>query len=143
MELRIEVEGDLVIDDHHTVEDTGLALGEALRQALGDRRGLARYGFTVPMDETLATCALDLSGRPGLFFKGSFSRDKVGELATEMVPHFFHSLVQTLGATLHISVEGVNAHHQVEGVFKAVAKTLQAAIQATGSGSIPSTKGAL
>jgi imidazoleglycerol-phosphate dehydratase/histidinol-phosphatase len=143
MELNISVKGDLVIDDHHTVEDTGLALGEALRQALGDRRGVARYGFTVPMDETLASCALDLSGRPGLFFKGSFSRDKVGELSTEMVPHFFQSLVQTLGATLHISVEGVNAHHQVEGIFKAVAKTLQAAIRLTGEESVPSTKGSL
>ena len=143
MELSIRVLGDLEIDDHHSVEDTGLALGEALRQALGDRRGLARYGFTLPMDETLASCALDLSGRPGFFFKGSFSREKVGELSTEMVPHFFNSLVQTLGATLHISLDGVNAHHQVEGVFKAVAKTLQAAIRETGDQSIPSTKGAL
>lgn len=143
MELVIDVEGDLEVDDHHTVEDTGLALGEALRQALGDLRGVARYGFTLPMDESLASCALDLSGRPSLVFKGTFTREKVGELATEMVPHFFQSLSQSLGATIHITVEGVNAHHQVEGVFKAVAKSFRAAIQSTGESSIPSTKGAL
>ena len=143
MELAVSVKGDLVIDDHHSVEDTGLALGEALRQALGDIRGVARYGFTLPMDESLASCALDLSGRPCLVFKGSFSREKVGELATEMVPHFFQSLSQTLRATIHISVEGQNAHHQVEGVFKAVAKSFRAAIQATGESGVPSTKGTL
>ncbi|MDA3912705.1 bifunctional histidinol-phosphatase/imidazoleglycerol-phosphate dehydratase HisB [Oleiagrimonas sp.] len=140
--LSLVCEGDLHVDEHHTVEDSALALGQALRQALGDKRGIGRYGFTVPMDETLASAALDLSGRPWFEFEGHFPRDKVGELSTEMVPHFFRSLCETLGANLHLSVRGENAHHMVEGCFKAVARTLCQAVRREGD-ALPSTKGSL
>jgi len=140
--LALSCEGDLHVDEHHTVEDSALALGQALRQALGDKRGIGRYGFTAPMDETLASAALDLSGRPWFEFQGSFPRERVGELSTEMVPHFFRSLCETLGANLHLSVRGENAHHMVEGCFKAVARSLRQAVRREGD-ALPSTKGAL
>jgi imidazoleglycerol-phosphate dehydratase/histidinol-phosphatase len=134
--------GDLHVDEHHTVEDCGLALGQALRQALGDKRGIARYGFTLPMDEALASAALDLSGRPCFVFEGAFPRERVGGLPTEMVPHFFRSLCETLGANLHLSVRGDNAHHMVEACFKATARTLRQAVRREGD-ALPSTKGTL
>ncbi len=140
--LRLHCDGDLQVDEHHTVEDSALALGQALRQALGDKRGIARYGFTVPMDETLASAALDLSGRPWFEFNGRFPRDKVGELSTEMVPHFFSSLCETLGANLHLQVRGENTHHMVEACFKATARCLRQAIRREGD-ALPSTKGSL
>ncbi|KGI77956.1 bifunctional histidinol-phosphatase/imidazoleglycerol-phosphate dehydratase HisB [Oleiagrimonas soli] len=140
--LTLTCEGDLHVDEHHTVEDSALALGQALRTALGDKRGIGRYGFTLPMDETLASAALDLSGRPWFEFDGDFPRERVGELSTEMVPHFFRSLCETLGANLHLSVRGENAHHMVEGCFKAVARTLRQALRREGD-ALPSTKGAL
>jgi imidazoleglycerol-phosphate dehydratase/histidinol-phosphatase len=140
--LALSCEGDLHVDEHHTVEDSALALGQALRQALGDKRGIGRYGFTAPMDETLASAALDLSGRPWFEFQGSFPREHVGELSTEMVPHFFRSLCETLGANLHLSVRGENAHHMVEGCFKVVARSLRQAVRREGD-ALPSTKGAL
>ena len=140
--LALSCQGDLHVDEHHTVEDSALALGQALRQALGDKRGIGRYGFTAPMDETLASAALDLSGRPWFEFQGSFPRERVGELSTEMVPHFFRSLCETLGANLHLSVRGENAHHMVEGCFKAVARSLRQAVRREGD-ALPSTKGAL
>lgn len=140
--LALTCEGDLHVDEHHTVEDSALALGQGLREALGDKRGIVRYGFTLPMDESLASAALDLSGRPWFEFEGGFPRERVGELSTEMVPHFFRSLCETLGANLHLAVRGDNAHHMVEGCFKAVARTLRQAVRREGD-ALPSTKGAL
>ena len=140
--LKLRCEGDLQVDEHHTVEDSALALGACLRQALGDKRGIARYGNSVPMDETRVDVALDLSGRPWFEFQGRFPRERVGELPTELVPHFFRSLAETLGATLHLQVEGENAHHMVEGCFKAVARSLRQAFARQGD-VLPSTKGAL
>jgi imidazoleglycerol-phosphate dehydratase/histidinol-phosphatase len=140
--LELRCDGDTQIDEHHTVEDCALALGQALKQALGDKRGIGRYGFTVPMDEALATAALDLSGRPYFVFEGSFPRERVGGLPTELVPHFFRSLCETLGANLHLSVRGDNAHHMVEACFKVVARALRQALRREGS-ELPSTKGTL
>ncbi len=140
--LAVSCAGDLHIDEHHTVEDTALALGQALRQALGDKRGIARYGFTLPMDEALATAALDFSGRPYFVFEGVFPRERVGELPTELVPHFFRSLCESAGLNLHLAVKGDNAHHMVEACFKAVARALRQAVRRDGE-ALPSTKGAL
>ncbi len=140
--LAIRAEGDLHIDEHHTVEDTALALGQALREALGDKRGIGRYGFTLPMDETLASAALDFSGRPYLVFEAAFRRERVGDLPTELVPHFFRSLCDAAGLNLNLRVQGENDHHQVEACFKAVARALRQAIRRDGV-ELPSTKGAL
>ena len=141
-DLNLTVKGDLHIDEHHTVEDVGLALGAALKKALGDKVGIGRYGFTLPMDETLASAAVDLSGRAHFKFEGKFPREAVGGLPTEMVPHFFRSLSDALGATLHLSVKGENAHHMVEACFKAVGRALRPAFTLSGAG-LPSTKGTL
>ena len=140
--LRLRCSGDLHIDEHHTVEDCALALGQALREALGNKRGLARYGFVLPMDEAQATATLDLSGRPYFVFEGAFARERVGDLPTELVPHFFHSLCQAGGITLHLAVRGDNAHHQVEACFKAVARALRMALRREGD-ALPSSKGVL
>ncbi|WP_266158916.1 bifunctional histidinol-phosphatase/imidazoleglycerol-phosphate dehydratase HisB [Dyella silvatica] len=140
--LQLNCDGDTHIDEHHTIEDCALALGQALKQALGDKRGIGRYGFTLPMDESQASAALDLSGRPYFVFEGSFPRERVGEVPTELVPHFFRSLCETLGANLHLAVHGENAHHMVEACFKVVARTLRQAIRREGS-ELPSTKGSL
>lgn len=140
--LRLRARGDTQVDEHHTVEDCALALGEALRRALGDRRGIGRYGFSVPMDESEATALIDLSGRPACVFDGTFPRDRVGGLPTELVPHFFASLAETTGAAVHVAVRGANAHHMVEACFKAAGRALRAALRRDGGG-IPSTKGVL
>ncbi|QLH43250.1 MAG: bifunctional histidinol-phosphatase/imidazoleglycerol-phosphate dehydratase HisB [Coxiellaceae bacterium] len=140
--LQLQVAGDLHVDEHHTVEDTALALGQALRQALGDKLGIQRYGFCLPMDEAMANIALDLSGRPYFVFTGQFNREQVGGLATELVPHFFRSLAESLAATLHIQVQGENAHHMIESIFKAVGRALRQAFAKQGH-ELPSTKGAL
>jgi len=140
--LELECEGDLEIDEHHTVEDCALALGEAMDRALGDRRGIGRYGFVLPMDESLAQVAVDLSGRPALVFEAEFPRDRVGEFPTEMVRHFFASLSQSLRAALHLQVRGENTHHMIEALFKGAGRALRPALARQGS-ELPSTKGML
>jgi imidazoleglycerol-phosphate dehydratase / histidinol-phosphatase len=135
-------EGDLEVDEHHTVEDCALALGEALRRALGSKAGLARYGFLLPMDESRAQVAIDLSGRAYALFDGRFGRESVGGLPTELVPHFFRSLAESLGAAIHVSVTGENSHHMVEASFKGVGRALRMALRREGF-DLPSTKGVL
>ncbi|MCS6948287.1 MAG: bifunctional histidinol-phosphatase/imidazoleglycerol-phosphate dehydratase HisB [Steroidobacteraceae bacterium] len=140
--LRLACRGDLHVDEHHTVEDCALALGAALREALGDKKGIGRYGFLLPMDEARAQVALDLSGRPYTVFVGRFPRPQVGGLPTELVPHFFRSLADALGAALHIEVSGENTHHMVESCFKGVGRALRMALARSGA-DLPSTKGSL
>lgn len=140
--LTLRCAGDLEVDEHHTVEDSAICLGAALREALGDRKGIARYGFVLPMDESQARVALDLSGRAAFRFKGKFSRDQVGGLPTELVPHFFQSFAESLGAALHVKIKGENNHHMVEACFKAVGRSLRQAIHIE-STELPSTKGLL
>lgn len=134
--------GDLHIDEHHTVEDVAICLGTALREALDDKRGIGRYGFLLPMDESEAQVAIDLSGRGNLVFDAKFPRDNVGKLSTEMVRHFFLSLSDALGAAIHVRVTGENTHHMVEACFKGVGRALRQAIRVENS-DLPSTKGML
>ncbi len=140
--LTLSCDGDLEVDEHHTVEDVALALGKAFNEALGDKRGIGRYGFTLPMDEARAQVALDLAGRAVFRFDGQFPRDAVGGLPTEMVVHFFRSLSDSLGAALHITVDGDNTHHIVEACFKATGRALRQAKTRVGT-ELPSTKGTL
>jgi len=141
-QLQLTCRGDLHIDEHHTVEDCALALGEGLRQALGDKSGIGRYGFLLPMDESEAQVAIDLSGRAYFVFEGRFARPEVGALPSELVPHFFRSLAQSLGAALHLSVRGENTHHMIEACFKGVGRALRPALRREGY-DLPTTKGAL
>ncbi|RIK15067.1 MAG: bifunctional histidinol-phosphatase/imidazoleglycerol-phosphate dehydratase [Acidobacteria bacterium] len=142
--MTVRCDGDLHIDEHHTVEDVALAVGEALRVALGDKRGIGRYGFTAPMDEAQASAAVDLSGRPYFRYEGTFGRPTVGEFPTEMVEHFWRSFADALRCTLHLSVTGENTHHQIEVGFKAVARALRQALARQGDATeLPSTKGVL
>lgn len=146
VDLEVEAEGDLEVDEHHTVEDVGIVLGQALSRALGERRGIRRYGFLLPMDESLARVALDLGGRSCLVFRAEFGRERVGDLPTELVEDFLKALADHLGATLHVTVEyGRNEHHKIEAIFKALGRSLRAAVERDPrlEGEIPSTKGAL
>jgi imidazoleglycerol-phosphate dehydratase/histidinol-phosphatase len=140
--LDLECRGDLHVDEHHTIEDCALALGEALRRALGDKRGIRRYGFLLPMDEARAQVAIDLSGRAYAVFEGRFGREQVGGLPSELVPHFFRSLGDALGAAIHVKVEGDNTHHMIEACFKGVGRALRDAFRRE-HGDVPSTKGVL
>ena len=140
--LALQCRGDRHIDEHHTVEDTALCLGKAIGDALGEKRGIGRYGFLLPMDESEARVSLDLSGRAAFSFSAAFPRDQVGELSTEMVEHFFRSLSAALGAALHVAVNGDNTHHMIEACFKGVGRTLRQACARAGT-ELPSTKGTL
>ncbi len=140
--LTLECTGDLHIDPHHTIEDCAIVIGTALRKALGDKRGIGRYGFVVPMDEAEAACSIDLSGRTYLKFNGNFSSPMLGDLPTDLIEHVFRSFAENLAATLHISVKGENTHHMVEACFKALGRTLRQAIAVDGS-ELPSSKGIL
>lgn len=147
IDLKVKAVGDLHIDQHHTTEDTGIAVGEAVAQALGEKRGITRYGTAyAPMDETLTRCALDISGRPWLVFKAEFATPRLGEWDTELIEHWFHSFSQAGGITLHIeNLYGQNNHHIVESCFKALARALRqaVAIDPRKADAIPSTKGIL
>jgi len=142
MDLWLNTEGDLEVDEHHTVEDTALALGSALRQALGNKKGLSRYGFHVPMDDSRAGCIVDFGGRPYLDWEVSFHREKVGDMPTELVEHFFRSLADEARCNIHISAKGKNEHHKIEAIFKAFARAIRMAVrQDTTDVSLPTTKG--
>ncbi len=144
-DLRVRVRGDLHIDEHHTVEDTALALGEAYRRALGDKRGISRYGFLLPMDDALAQVALDFSGRPWLVWNAEFRRERVGDVPTELFSHFFKSFSDAALCNLNVKVEGDNEHHKIEAIFKAFAKAIKGAVRRDINqlGNLPSTKGVL
>lgn len=142
VDLEINARGDLHIDEHHTIEDTALALGEAFRQALGDKRGIERYGFCLPMDDCLAQVALDFGGRPWLVWDAEFKREKIGDVPTEMLMHFFKSFSDAAKCNLNIKAEGQNEHHKIEAIFKAFAKSIKMAIKKEGN-QLPTTKGVL
>lgn len=143
-DLTIQVKGDLEVDEHHTIEDTALALGEALKKAIGDKRGIERYGFYLPMDDCLCSVALDFGGRPWLVYQADFKREYVGDLPTEMLLHFFKSLSDAAAMNLNIKAEGDNEHHKIEGIFKALAKAIKMAVKRDiYQYELPSTKGVL
>lgn len=144
IDLTVRVKGDLEVDEHHTIEDTAIALGEALLKALGDKRGIERYGYCLPMDDCLCSVALDFGGRPWLVWDAAFHREKVGDMPTEMFLHFFKSLSDTARMNLNIKAEGTNEHHKIEGIFKALARSIKMAIRRDiYRYELPSTKGAL
>ncbi len=144
LDLKIETHGDLHIDEHHSIEDTALALGEAFAKALGDKRGIERYGFTLPMDDALAQVALDFGGRPWLVWEATFKRERIGEMPTEMFLHFFKSFSDAARCNLNIRVEGENEHHKIEAIFKAFAKALKMSVKRDmNNRELPTTKGIL
>ncbi len=143
-DLRVRVKGDLHIDEHHTIEDTALALGDAFGQALGDKRGLARYGFCLPMDDALAQVAIDFGGRPWLVWEATFNREKIGDMPTEMFYHFFKSFSDAARCNLNIKVEGNNEHHKIEAIFKGFARAIKMATRRQAiDAQLPTTKGML
>lgn len=142
LDLHLETKGDLHIDEHHTIEDTALALGETFVKALGDKRGTERYGFCLPMDDVLAQVALDFGGRPWLVWEAEFKREKIGEMPTEMFYHFFKSFSDAARCNLNIKAEGQNEHHKIEGIFKAFAKSVKMAVRRDPNNQeLPTTKG--
>lgn len=144
MDLNIQVKGDLHIDEHHTIEDVAITLGEAMHQALGDKRGIERYGFLLPMDDCLAQVAIDFGGRSWLVWDAEFKREKIGEMPTEMFYHFFKSFSDAAKCNLNIKAEGTNEHHKIEAVFKAFAKAIKMAVRRdVNNMQLPSTKGVL
>ncbi|MGN7758444.1 bifunctional histidinol-phosphatase/imidazoleglycerol-phosphate dehydratase HisB [Chryseobacterium sp. 22532] len=144
LDLKIKVKGDLNVDEHHTIEDTGIALGEAFLKALGNKKGIERYGFLLPMDDCLAQAAIDFGGRPWIVWDVDFKREKIGDVPTEMFFHFFKSFTDSSKSNLNIKAEGSNEHHKIEAVFKAFAKAVKMAVnQSDSSFNLPSTKGSL
>ena len=144
LDLTVHVKGDLQVDEHHTIEDTALALGECIRKALGDKRGIERYGYCLPMDDCLCQVALDFGGRPWLVWDAEFKREKIGDMPTEMFFHFFKSLSDEARMNLNVKAEGVNEHHKIEGIFKALARSIRmAARRDVYHYEIPSSKGSI
>ena len=143
LDLSVTVNGDLGIDEHHTIEDTALALGEAFVHALGSKKGIARYGFVLPMDDCLAQVAIDFGGRPWLVWETDFKRERIGEMPTEMFMHFFKSFCDAAKCNLNIKAEGQNEHHKIEAIFKAWARAIRMAVLQTHDGQLPTTKGIL
>ena len=143
MDLEVLVRGDLEVDEHHTMEDVALALGSAFAQALGNKKGIERYGFLLPMDDCLAQVALDFGGRSWLVWDVDFQRESIGEVPTEMFYHFFKSFCDTAKCNLNIQANGDNEHHKIESIFKAFARSIRMAKALTGGDRIPSTKGVL
>ena len=143
IDLNIKVKGDLQIDEHHTVEDVAIALGEAFLKALGGKKGIERYSFVLPMDDCLAQVALDFGGRPWLVWDVNFTREKVGEMPTELFFHFFKSFSDNAKCNLNIKAEGQNEHHKIEAIFKAFAKAIKLAVKQTDNFNLPTTKGSL
>ncbi len=143
IDLKIKAEGDLSVDEHHTIEDVGIALGQTFAKALGSRKGIERYGFLLPMDDSLASVAVDFGSRPWLVWEVVFKREKIGDMPSEMFFHFFKSFSDNSGCNLNIKAEGENDHHKIESVFKAFAKAVRMAVQRTNNFSMPSTKGKL
>jgi imidazoleglycerol-phosphate dehydratase/histidinol-phosphatase len=143
IDLEIRVKGDLHIDEHHTIEDTALTLGEAILKALGGKKRIERYSFVLPMDDSLAQVALDFGGRPWLMWDVNFAQARVGEVPVEMFFHFFKSFSDTAKCNLNIKAEGQNDHHKIEAIFKAFAKAIKQAVNQTDNYNIPTTKGLL
>ena len=143
LDLTVNVKGDLHIDEHHTIEDVAIVLGEAFLKALGSKKGIERYGFLLPMDDCLAQVAIDFGGRSWLVWDAEFKREKIGELPTEMIMHFFKSFSDNAKCNLNIKAEGKNEHHKAEAIFKAFAKAIKMAVKRTTGLSVPSTKGIL
>lgn len=142
LNIQLQVNGDLHVDEHHTIEDTAIALGEAFNAALGDKRGIERYGFCLPMDDCIAQVAIDFGGRPWLEWNADFKREKIGDMPTEMFIHFFKSFSDNAKCNLYVKAEGVNEHHKIESIFKAFAKAIKMAVKKDGS-ELPTTKGIL
>ena len=144
IDLSINVKGDLNVDEHHTIEDTALALGEAIYKALGEKRGIERYGYSLPMDDCLCSVALDFGGRPWLVWDAEFKREKIGDMPTEMFLHFFKSFSDSARMNLNIKAEGQNEHHKIEGIFKALARSIKMAVKRDiYNYQLPSTKGVI